>query len=136
MVLVTENPEVMAAGLAAMDGVAPLLAAATGANWEAMAKLATEYKAPLVARADSIEALAELTEKLTGAGVEDLVLDPAAGDFGSNLTMLTQLRRMALKNVSRSAIPSSLSPIRAPMTRNSRPCWPRNRSPNMPVWSC
>ena len=99
MVLVTENPEVMAAGLAAMDGVAPLLAAATEANWEAMAKLAAQYKAPLVARAGSIEALAELTQKLTAAGVEDLVLDPAARDFGGSLTMLTQLRRMALKNV-------------------------------------
>jgi acetyl-CoA decarbonylase/synthase complex subunit gamma len=33
----------------------------------------------------------------TAAGVEDLVLDPAARSFGGSLQMLTQLRRLALK---------------------------------------
>ncbi len=43
LVLVTEDPAVMAAGLAkATGGVTPLLCAATAANWEAMAKLAKE----------------------------------------------------------------------------------------------
>ncbi len=99
MALVTENPDLMAAGLAVMDGVVPLLTAATEANWEAMAKLAAQYKAPLVVRAGSIEALADLTQKLAAAGVEDLVLDPATRDFGGSLTQSTQLRRMALKNM-------------------------------------
>ena len=54
-------------------------------------------KAPLVVRADSVAGLAELTEKLVAAGVEDLVLDPAVRGFGGSLAALTQVRRLALK---------------------------------------
>lgn len=97
LVLVTEDPALMAAGLAKADGVTPLLCGATAANAEAMAKLAKAEKAPLVVRADNTAGLAELTEKLVAAGVEDLVLDPMARSFGSSLSMLTQLRRLALK---------------------------------------
>lgn len=97
LVLVSENPAVMAAGLAKTAGVTPLICAATADNWEAMAKLAKEAKAPLVVRADSVAGLAELTGKLTAAGVEDLALDPAVRSFGGSLQTLTQLRRLALK---------------------------------------
>ncbi len=97
LVLVTEDPEVMAAGLARADGIVPLLCAATADNWEAMAKLAREHKAPLAVRAQTIGELAELTEKLVQAGIEDLLLDPVARDFHSSLATLTQLRRLALK---------------------------------------
>jgi acetyl-CoA decarbonylase/synthase, CODH/ACS complex subunit gamma len=97
LVLVTEDAAIMAAGLAKVGGVAPLICAATAGNWEAMAKLAKENKAPLAVRGQTIEELAELTEKLVAAGVEDLVLDPAARDFAGSLVTLTQLRRLALK---------------------------------------
>ena len=62
-----------------------------------MAKLAKSAKAPLVVRADSLAGLAELTEKLVAAGVEDLVLDPAVRGFAGSLSALTQVRRLALK---------------------------------------
>jgi acetyl-CoA decarbonylase/synthase complex subunit gamma len=101
LVLVTEDPAVMAAGLAKTAGVTPLLCAATVANWEAMAKLAKDAKAPLVARADTVAGLAELTEKLVAAGVEDLVLDPAVRSFDGSLTALTQLSRLARKKTFR-----------------------------------
>ncbi len=39
-----------------------------------MAKIAKETGCPLVAKADSIEDLAELTEKIKAEGVEDIVL--------------------------------------------------------------
>lgn len=97
LVLVTEDPAVMEAGLAKTDGVTPLLCAATAANWEALAKLAKAAKAPLVVRADSLAGLAELTEKLVAAGIEDLVLDPAMRSFAGSLALLTQVRRLALK---------------------------------------
>lgn len=97
LVLATEAPTVMAAGVAKAAGLTPLLCAATAANWEAMAKLAKEAKAPLVVRADTLAGLAELTEKLVAAGVEDLVLDPAVRGSGGSLAALTQIRRLALK---------------------------------------
>jgi acetyl-CoA decarbonylase/synthase complex subunit gamma len=97
MMLVSENPAVIEAGLAEMAGSVPLLCAATEANWEAMAALAKAAKAPLVVRAETLDGLAELTGKLVAAGVEDLVLDPAARGFGPSLDAVTQLRRLALK---------------------------------------
>ncbi len=99
LALVAEDPALMAAGLAKTAGVTPLVCAATATNWEAMAKLAKEAKAPLVVRAESVAGLAELTEKLVAAGVEDLVLDPAgpARGFGGSLAALTQLSRLARK---------------------------------------
>ncbi len=97
LVLMTEDPTLMAAGLAKTTGSTPLICAATPANWEGMAKLAKEHKAPLVVRAETIADLAELTQKLVAAGVEDLVLDPAARSFNASLAVLTQIRRLALK---------------------------------------
>lgn len=97
LVLITEDPAIMAAGLAKAAGVTPLLCAATAANWEAMARLAQAAKAPLVVRADTLAELAELTEKLAAAGVGDLVLDPAVRGFSGSLQTLTQIRRLALK---------------------------------------
>lgn len=97
LVLVAEDPAVMAAGLAKTGGITPLLCGATAANWEAMAKLAKDAKVPLAVRADTLAGLAELTEKLVAAGVEDLVLDPAVRGFGGSLAALTQVRRLALK---------------------------------------
>lgn len=97
LILVTENPAIMEAGLAQVSGVTPLLCAATAGNWEAMAKLAKGVKAPLVVRAEGLAELAELTGKLVAAGVENLVLDPVARGFGGSLALLTQVRRLALK---------------------------------------
>ncbi|MCX7707041.1 MAG: acetyl-CoA decarbonylase/synthase complex subunit gamma, partial [Anaerolineae bacterium] len=101
LVLVADDPAVMAAGLAKTAGVTPLLCAATAANWEAMAKLAKEAKAPLAVRGATVAELAELTEKLVAAGVEDLVLDPAVRSFGGSLNILTQLSRLARKKTFR-----------------------------------
>ncbi len=118
LILVSENPAVMAAGLAKVGALAPLICAATAQNWEAMAKLAKEHKAPLVVRAATLAELAELTQKLVAAGVEDLVLDPTERSFGGSLTMLTQLRRLALK---KGAARGRLSDHRFPVPGRLRP---------------
>lgn len=101
LVLVGEDPAVIAAGLAKTGDVVPLICAATAQNWEAMAKLAKEHKAPLAVAADSVAGLADLAAKLVAAGVEDLVLDPTARGFGPSLSTLTQLRRLAVKKGAR-----------------------------------
>jgi acetyl-CoA decarbonylase/synthase complex subunit gamma len=64
-----------------------------------MAKVAKQYKAPLVVRVDGgdLDALGSLAEQVKGAGVEDIVLDPGVGDYSSSLSVFTQLRRLALK---------------------------------------
>jgi acetyl-CoA decarbonylase/synthase, CODH/ACS complex subunit gamma len=119
LVLMTEDPALMAAGLAKAGAGTPLLCAATAGNWEAMAKLAKERKAGLVVRADSLAGLAELTEKLVAAGVEDLVLDPAVRSLGGSLAVLTQIRRLALKKGVRAV---GYPTIAFPYLGDSDPC--------------
>jgi acetyl-CoA decarbonylase/synthase complex subunit gamma len=75
IILITENPEVMAAGLSAGADRKPLLYAATEANLDKMAALAKENSCPLAVKANNLEKLAELTTKLNAAGVKELVID-------------------------------------------------------------
>jgi acetyl-CoA decarbonylase/synthase complex subunit gamma len=97
LILMSSDPDVIAAGLAVIDGQTPLIYAADNDNWEAMVSLAKEHKAALVVTGTSLETLADLTEKIKGKGVEDMVLDPAAEDLSTRLAMSTQIRRLALK---------------------------------------
>jgi len=75
IILMSENAEVMAAGLIAGADRKPLLYAATEANLDKMAALAKENSCPLAVKADNVEKLAELTAKLTEAGIKELVID-------------------------------------------------------------
>lgn len=99
LILLAEDPATVEAGLKAAQGTQSLLWAATPDNWEAMAKLAAQYKVPLAVHTggSDLDALASLAEQVKGAGVEDIVLDPGMRDFGRSLTAFTQLRRLALK---------------------------------------
>ena len=97
LILMSNDPDVIATGLAVTDGQTPLIYAADNDNWEAMAGLAKEHKAALVVTGSSLETLADLTEKIKGKGVEDMVLDPAAEDLSTRLALSTQIRRLALK---------------------------------------
>ncbi len=97
LVLISENAGVLAAGAEAAAGTTPLLCGATAANWEAVAAVAKDAKCPVVARGNTLAELADLATKLAGAGVEDVVLDPATRGFAGSLATLTQLRRLALK---------------------------------------
>jgi len=63
-ILVTESPEAMAEAVKAIKETVPLLASATIDSAEKMAKIAKDNKCPLVAKADSIEELSELSEIL------------------------------------------------------------------------
>lgn len=98
LILISKDPAVLAAGLTVLQGEAPLVCGADAGNWEAMADLAKNAKAPLAVRANTLEDLAELTEKIKTKGVEDLVLIPGGKNMGEALTRATQIRRLALKN--------------------------------------
>ena len=96
LMLMTDDAEVMKAGLAEVAGTTPLVYAANSDNWEAMAALAKEHKAPLAVTADGLEPLVEVVGHVRGAGVEDIVIDPQARAFDDSLEVLTQIRRLAL----------------------------------------
>jgi acetyl-CoA decarbonylase/synthase complex subunit gamma len=101
LILIAAAPDVMAKGLEAAEGTRPLVYGATPDSWEPFAELAKEHDAPMAIRADSLGDLAELTEKIKGMGVEDIVLDPGVRDLRSSLMLNTLIRRMALKKTFR-----------------------------------
>ena len=85
------------AGLEACSGETPMIYAADSSNWEAMTDLATKYKAALAVKGESLDELADLTQKIQAKGVEDMVLDLGGKNMAEWLTRSTQVRRLALK---------------------------------------
>jgi acetyl-CoA decarbonylase/synthase complex subunit gamma len=98
LILITSTADGAKAGLEACSGTRPLLYAADRENWETMAGIAKEANVPLAVRGETLEELAELTKKLTDAGLEDLVLDPGLTSYLDSLTKLTAIRRLAIKS--------------------------------------
>ena len=90
------------AGMEILIGENPLLYAANGSNWEAVADIANKYSTSLVVTAENFDDLEELTGKLKAKGCDDIVLDLGSGRLGSNLSKSTQLRRLVLKKNQRS----------------------------------
>ena len=102
-VLISDDTDALRAALEKEGGHQPLLYAATADNWEEMAAVAKGAGASLAVRSlDGLDELAELTEKISSAGVADLVLDPGSRDLATSLAQLTQIRRLALKKGFRS----------------------------------
>ena len=75
LVLMSEDANVMKAGLEAAIERKPVIYAATKDNVDDMGALAKEKGLPLAVKADDIDGLMELTNKLTGMGLKDLILD-------------------------------------------------------------
>jgi acetyl-CoA decarbonylase/synthase, CODH/ACS complex subunit gamma len=101
LVLMTENPDVMKAGIAACGFKRPLLYAATKNNVDAYGTLAKENNLPLAVRADSIEELIPLIEKLTQMGLKDIVIDPGSREIKQAHQDQVAIRRAALKDGNR-----------------------------------
>ncbi len=106
LILVSDSADAMAAAVGKTAEAVPLIASVKADTAEAMAKIAKENNCPLVAKAESVEALAELTEKIKAEGVEDIVLSleaPAGNKQGlrEQLYNLSRIRQLALKKVFR-----------------------------------
>ncbi len=101
VILMTEDAEVMKAGIDACGFKRPLMNAATAANADAFGTLAKENDLPLVVKSDSLDGLTELSSKLTGMGLKDLVLDPGSREIKQSNDDMIALRRAALKDNNR-----------------------------------
>ncbi len=97
LILMSRDPAIMAEGLNALSDETPLIYGADASNLDAFADLAKQNKAPLGVLAPDLEAMADLTEKITSKGIEDVVLDPGGRDLGNGLVLNTQIRRLAIK---------------------------------------
>ena len=101
LVLMTEDEGVMKAGVEAAGFKRPLLYAATEANADAFGQLAKDNDLPLAIKVDDLEKIAPLTDKLTGMGLKDLVIDTGGREIQKALQDSIALRRSALKDLNR-----------------------------------
>ena len=95
-ILISENPDVIEAGIKVQAGTRPLIYAATKDNIDKMINLAKENNCPLAIRGDGIENLIELSTKAQEAGLKDLVLDSGARSIKKAYEDQVIIRRAAL----------------------------------------
>lgn len=96
MVLLSEDPAVMKAALDVVGDTNPLIYSATESNLADMGNLALEAGVPLAVKAENIEGLLPLIEKLTEMGIKDLVLDSGARTVKQSFEDSIAIRRAAL----------------------------------------
>jgi len=97
LILVSEDPRAIEAALKVSAEDNPLLYAANQENWEEMADLAKEHHCPLVVKGQTLEDLADLTQKIKNRGIEEMILDLDSSDLAEALVSLTKMRRLALE---------------------------------------
>jgi acetyl-CoA decarbonylase/synthase, CODH/ACS complex subunit gamma len=98
LMLIGNDAALLDSSLSLLAGERTLIYAADSSNYEALAEVAKKHKAALVVKADSLDALADLTQKVQAKGVDDMVLDLGGKNLGEWLTRSTQARRLALKS--------------------------------------
>jgi acetyl-CoA decarbonylase/synthase complex subunit gamma len=102
LILMSDKPEALKAAADVCGFKKPLLYAATAQNVDEMGALAKEKGLPLAVRADGIEGLMALTDKLTGMGLKDLVLDSGSREPKKVFEDQVLLRRAPLRAGNRS----------------------------------
>ena len=96
IILISKNSDILSAALQVCKGDKPLIYAANKENYEKFAALAKENSCPLAVYGENLDELIELTSKLTGMGLKDLVLDSGARTLFKALEDQTVIRRAAL----------------------------------------
>ena len=96
-ILMSSDADAIAEAVKVCVDSRPLLYKANAANWEAMAAIAKSSGCPLAVEASDLEQAADLTQKLSSAGAQDLVLDVTSGGMAATLGALTKARRFALR---------------------------------------
>jgi acetyl-CoA decarbonylase/synthase complex subunit gamma len=92
----SDKAEALEAGVKACADRVPLIYAVTDGNADALATLAKEHSCSLAVKADDLEALSQLTAKLEGAGLKDLVLDSGSRTLRRAFEDQVFIRRAAL----------------------------------------
>jgi acetyl-CoA decarbonylase/synthase complex subunit gamma len=102
LILMSDKVDAMTAGVRACADRVPLIYAANNSNSEAFANLAKENKCPLALKADNLDTLSSLSDKLTAAGLKDLVLDSGSRTLRKAFEDQVFIRRAALNHKNRS----------------------------------
>ena len=102
LILMSDKVEVLKASAETCAFKKPLLYAATNENAEDMGNLAKETGLPLAVKAENLDDLIALSDKLTGMGLKDLVLDSGSREMKQVFEDQVAIRRAALKAGNRS----------------------------------
>jgi acetyl-CoA decarbonylase/synthase complex subunit gamma len=97
LVIMADDMAALTAGVNAAKDAKPLIYAATKDNADDAAALAKESGCPLAVKADGLDELAELTEKLIKAGLKDLVIDSGSRNIKGLIQDQVAIRRLALE---------------------------------------
>ena len=116
IILMSASPDNLAAALKVCADRRPLLYAATEETADRFAALSKEFACPVVAKSSSLDGLAQLTGKLTGLGVKNLVLDSGARTVRKAFEDQIVIRNAALKKFRALGFPTITFPCE--MTTN------------------
>ncbi len=98
LILMSEKPENLVAGAKTCGDFKPLLYCATRENLDQMVDVAKDTGCPIVVRGQDIGETAELSEKLQGEGIKDLVLDTGARTIRAVFEDNVAIRRASIKH--------------------------------------
>jgi len=96
IILLSSDQSVMKTALDIAKDRKPLIYAATKDNYEAFGELAKEYACPLAVAGQGMEEVADLTGKLTGMGLKDLVIDTSTRTIKESFQEQLIIRRAAI----------------------------------------
>ncbi|MFT5727211.1 MAG: acetyl-CoA decarbonylase/synthase complex subunit gamma [Desulforhopalus sp.] len=102
LILMSESAEIIEGAVKTAGFKRPLIYAATADTADAFGKIALDNDLPLAIKSDTVEGLIALSDKLTGMGLKDLVLDSGAREIKQALEDQVAMRRAALKDSNRS----------------------------------
>ena len=96
VILMSSDATVMKEALELVKEKKPLIYAATKDTADAFGALAKEYACPLAVKGENLDDVSALSEKLTGMGLKDLVLDSGARSVKAGFQDQIFMRRAAL----------------------------------------
>jgi len=96
LILMSENPDLLAAGLQSCAERKPLLYAANSENADKMAALAGQSGCVLAVRGNNLEDTAQLTDRLGKAGIKDMVIDSGSRTIRQVFDDQVMIRKAAL----------------------------------------
>jgi acetyl-CoA decarbonylase/synthase complex subunit gamma len=97
LILMSDKIDVLTAGVKASADKKPLLYAATKENVEAVGNLAKANKCAIAVKGDGLDEVIDLTSKLTGMGLKEIVIDTGSRTMHKAFKDQLVIRRAAIK---------------------------------------
>lgn len=102
LILMSEKPDILSAGLAACAERKPLLYAVTKDNLNAVVEMVKKYSCPVAVKASGLDELTALTDKLAAAGIKDVIIDSGSRTIKQAFQDQVIIRNAALVKKNRS----------------------------------